>query len=213
MYARQFDEQVLTFDFARGLVLDNLLIADRETDSLWSQLDGQAISGPMEGTPLEILPSIQTTWSYWRDQHPETGVVSVPGEDGLPYHYFDPDGRSSFPGRRSQEHDASQLGLGIVRDQTACFYPLSELARGASPLRDETSFGETLTIHHEAGHHTAWARDQEGRLLPAILVYESAWWRFFPNSRRHGFHQESAEEASAEPATGEESRPSAPEDQ
>ena len=38
MYARRINDRVLTFDFAGGLVDNNLLLADRETSSLWSQL-------------------------------------------------------------------------------------------------------------------------------------------------------------------------------
>jgi len=54
--------RVLTFDFARGLRHDNLLFVDRETESLWSQIEGRAIAGPLEGEPLEVLVARQSTW-------------------------------------------------------------------------------------------------------------------------------------------------------
>ena len=58
-----------------GLVNNNLLVVDRETESVWSQLDNKAISGPMEGTPMTIIPALQTTWKFWRERHPDTKVM------------------------------------------------------------------------------------------------------------------------------------------
>ena len=57
MYARRVGEQEVTFDFAEGLLQNNLLFVDRETSSIWSQLHGQAVSGPLEGTPLQVVAS------------------------------------------------------------------------------------------------------------------------------------------------------------
>ena len=57
MYARRQGGRELTFDFAEGLVDNNLLVVDRETSSVWSQLAGRAIAGSMEGTPLTAVPA------------------------------------------------------------------------------------------------------------------------------------------------------------
>jgi hypothetical protein len=40
VYARRVGDRELTFDFAEGLIKDNLLIVDRETRSVWPQLHG-----------------------------------------------------------------------------------------------------------------------------------------------------------------------------
>ena len=55
MYARRVGDRELTFDFAEGLLKNNLLVVDRETDSVWSQLHGKAVIGPLEGQPLTII--------------------------------------------------------------------------------------------------------------------------------------------------------------
>ncbi|MCH7925210.1 MAG: DUF3179 domain-containing protein, partial [Planctomycetes bacterium] len=60
MYARRLGDKELTFDFASGLVNDNLLLVDRETSSVWSQLDNKAISGPMKDTPMVVVPAMQS---------------------------------------------------------------------------------------------------------------------------------------------------------
>ena len=54
---------------------------DDETRSYWSQLVGKSVSGDMEGTQLEKIPSTMTTWGQWKELHPETTVYikrSVP---------------------------------------------------------------------------------------------------------------------------------------
>lgn len=48
---------------------------DRETGSLWTQVTGEAVKGSMEGARLEEIPSVVTTWSRWKLEHPETLVL------------------------------------------------------------------------------------------------------------------------------------------
>lgn len=35
---------------------------DRQTESLWSQVKIEAVTGPMTGAKLEVLPSFLTSW-------------------------------------------------------------------------------------------------------------------------------------------------------
>lgn len=177
MYARTIDGRELTFDFAEGLIKDNLLIADRETNSVWSQLDGRAIHGPMNGTPLPVIASIQTTWKFWRLRHPGSLVMVVPGKEGYPYRY-----RSRRPGpprpkERPQGHDTSVLGLGLTRGGETMFFPFAELEKTDTPLRLEMD-GTEVAIHYDKGALTAWATDSAGNLLPGVLAYEFGWRDF-----------------------------------
>ena len=80
MYTREYDNHSLTFDFAEGLLNDNLLFVDRETQSIWSQLEGKAINGPMKGKTLQNIPALQTTWKNWKTKHPTTKVWFVADE-------------------------------------------------------------------------------------------------------------------------------------
>ena len=49
---------------------------DHETKSVWSQPWGMAISGPLEGTRLSLIPAGIVPWAAWRAQHPETLVLN-----------------------------------------------------------------------------------------------------------------------------------------
>lgn len=75
MYARQVGEKTLSLGVSGNLWKDVLVLYDRETDSLWTQLNGTAIQGPMAGKGLEEVPSEMTTWADWRARHPHTAVL------------------------------------------------------------------------------------------------------------------------------------------
>lgn len=67
---------------ASGLLLNsNLLMFDRRGDpsreSLWSQLQFRAISGPAaeRGQTLTVRPCALVTWETWKKRHPETTVA------------------------------------------------------------------------------------------------------------------------------------------
>ncbi len=47
---------------------------DRQTGSLWSQVSGICISGPLEGTALVQYPAFQTTFKEYKKQYP-SGLV------------------------------------------------------------------------------------------------------------------------------------------
>jgi hypothetical protein len=61
------------------LYRSNKLMYDHATKSLWSTLDGEPVVGPLvrHGIKLEPLYIVTTTWGQWRDEHPDTNVLSL----------------------------------------------------------------------------------------------------------------------------------------
>ena len=49
-----------------------LVMYDRQSGSLWSQLLGEAVEGELKGTKLGYLTSWQTTREDWKTLHPNT---------------------------------------------------------------------------------------------------------------------------------------------
>ena len=78
VFSRQVEgqDQPLTFGVSGKLLYNTLVMFDRQTDTLWSQLYGVALEGPLNGTSLDIFPSIHTEWKVWKSQYPETLVLS-----------------------------------------------------------------------------------------------------------------------------------------
>ncbi len=180
MYARRLGGRELTFDFAEGLVDDNLLVVDRETGSVWSQLAGRAIAGEMEGTPLQAVPAMQTTWKFWRGKHPDTRVMVLPDTRGRPYTY-----QEFVPGtrrRRGGGHDTSALGFGLALGNEAWFFPFRELEALSGPL-EMTVAGQSVRVFYDREGLTAWAEDPDGNLLMGVLAYERGWRSFHPDTR------------------------------
>ncbi len=177
MYARRIQDKEFTFDFADTLFGENLLFVDRETESVWSQLEGKAIVGSMQGAPLRVIPALQTTWRFWRERHPETRVMALPGVKGRPYIYRNP--RLNYNPTR---HDATSLGLGLVAGGEEIFLPFRQLNRASPPFSLQLGQGR-VTVNYVKQEFTAWAEDEAGNLLPGVLAYKSGWMQFHPDSK------------------------------
>jgi len=181
VYGRTIDGREFTFDFGAGLINDNLLIVDRETNSIWSQLHGKAISGPMEGTPLPVVPSMQVTWKYWRSLYPETWVMWESDSEGRPYYYRSHRPGEPSPTEESKTHDTSALGLGLVYRGNTMFFAINELRKAQLPAI--AIFGDhAVAVYYDEVAKGAWAIDGDLNVIPAVLVYDWAWFDFFPDS-------------------------------
>jgi hypothetical protein len=68
--------QVFNFGVSGLLFDNNLILFDRTTDTLWSQMRSQAICGSLQGKSPTLLPLVQMNWSAWKELYPEATVVS-----------------------------------------------------------------------------------------------------------------------------------------
>jgi hypothetical protein len=60
-----------------GLLFENnLVMFDRETESLWNQLLLGAQCGPERGAELQRVPVVETTWGERRRRHPNSTVMT-----------------------------------------------------------------------------------------------------------------------------------------
>ncbi len=126
MYSREVNGQVLEFGVSGKLMMNVLVMYDRQTDSLWSQLLGKAIEGPLEGTELEFVPSKHTTWADWRREHPDT-LALVKGYSGYrdPYAGYYRSGRAGVLGEinRDPRLSTKQFIIGVALGEDAVAYP------------------------------------------------------------------------------------------
>ncbi len=76
VFAREVNGQELTFGVSGKLIMNAVVLYDRQTDTLWSQFLAAAVDGPQKGTKLELIPSQLTTWEAWTEQFPDTKLLS-----------------------------------------------------------------------------------------------------------------------------------------
>ncbi len=58
---------------------------DRKTDTYWSQLDGLAIVGELTGMKLNMISINTVTWREWKEEHPDSEVLSQVTGFNRPY--------------------------------------------------------------------------------------------------------------------------------
>ena len=188
MYDREVDNKELTFGVSGLLYESNVLLYDHQTESLWSQLKEEAVTGPQTGTRLKAIPSVMTTWKAWRAQHPNTLVLST--RTGFhrdysrsPYEAYAKSPNTMF----AVKHEDSRLspkekvvGISIGDDHKA--YPL-RLFRGRTEPIEDTVGKTPVKVVYDADAGTAHAVEAtSGKLLPAVVVYWFAWATFHPDS-------------------------------
>jgi len=180
------DGQTLVFGVSGKLYQSNLVLYDVNTQSLWSQFDGRALTGPLAGQKLSAIPSTVTTWEAWSKKHPATDVLGIDtgytrdyGVD--PYWGYEHGAEIVSPVTHLDERlDAHEIVLGISADGQDEAFPLSKLAGAPMPLRVRLG-GTNLTINYDAGSGAARA-SAAGERIPAYEGYWFAWAAFHPGT-------------------------------
>ena len=179
MYARQFGEEVLTFGVSGKLTLSAMIMYDHQTDSLWTHFTGEAITGEYQGTQLEVLPAMQTTWGHWRELHPDSQVLAwrMPttedptGALGFtydPYLGYYASGWSGYGRVREDDRlDQKDFVLGLVVNDKSMAYAFNDLVD--HPVVNDTVGGRDLVVTYEpvVGHGDS-LRPRGGRTLPDL---------------------------------------------
>ncbi len=128
---------------------------DRETGTLWAQVDGVALRGPLAGQHLVEIPAMQTTWKVWKILHPDTLVLrKPPSVRGSPYadYFADPTRRGLFGTRGDHRLKGKTLILGIHSGKDAVAIPIATLER--QPLLEITLVGERLVVFYSLENQT-----------------------------------------------------------
>lgn len=186
-FSARIDDKVYSFGVSGLLYNSDVLLYDRQTDSLWSQLMTKAISGSHKGKQLKSLPVIHTTWHDWKTRHPETLVLSTKTDFGLdytdsPYTDYLESPELMFPlTASSRRYHPKEEVLGIEIQGRFKVYPFIELEK--SPVKfTETVNALPIIIRYDSHNRSASITDQKGKLLPAVRTFWFAWYAFHPKT-------------------------------
>ena len=170
MYARETGERTLTFGVSGNLIMNGLVMYDHQTDSLWSQVLGEAVRGPLEGRHLEVLPALQTTWSSWLELYPDTTALDKGGgfkRDKYTIYYSI--SRAGLQGewRKDDRLGAKELVLGLESGGEARAYPFRQLEE--EPLVNDRFQGRPVLVVFDTGSETGVVYDR--RLDDRVLTF------------------------------------------
>lgn len=108
----------------------NLVMWDRETESLWSQMRLEAVAGPKKATAAPLQGVLEMTWKAWKTLHPDTLVISkktgyARDYQRYPYRDYRTNHSNTFRGTKPEpdaRFENKELVFGVVVDGKAKAY-------------------------------------------------------------------------------------------
>jgi len=187
-----------TFGVSGKLVNSNLIMYDRESDSLWPQILGQAIRGVKLGERLEEFPIAWTTWAKWKAAYPNTEVLSKntgvirnyePGGDPYGEYGQEPSGYYSDrsiifpPVNESDALPPKQVVVGVRDGERNAAAVLKKHLRSAGQVTFDLGGRKiTLTYVPELDSHTASYTDID-EWINSFDVMWFAWYGYYPDTQ------------------------------
>ena len=176
-----------TFGVSGLLYNSDLLLYDRETESLWSQIHAKAISGKLKGSNMSMLPIEHTTWKDWSKRYPRTKVLSE--DTGYnrdysrsPYAGYEQSERLYFPvSHADRRYHPKEQVIGVKINEQVKVYPFVELAKRKNKVTDNLG-GKEIIIEYSKEHHSARVIDSENNPIPSLMSFWFAWMAFHPDS-------------------------------
>jgi len=200
-----FKSDAANFGVSGLLYNSDMLLYDRKTESLWSQIPGQAISGERKGESLEMLALQNTSWQHWLQQPPNTWVLSR--DTGFsrdysksPYGNYATNEALYFPvSAISRRYHPKEKVTGIELNGIYKAYPFSELTKSSELAKSRRDINplqaseviivkdkiaeESIEIHFNQQHQSATIRSSSGKTIATLTSYWFAWYAFHPQTR------------------------------
>ena len=186
-FDRQVKDRKLTFGVSGLLYQSDLVMYDRETESLWPQIAMKAASGPQAGAKLRWLPSEDMTWRAWREAHPDGKVLSP--ETGYTRDYasqayasYERSREPMFPVKWSRpELPKKSWVIGVIVNGQAKAYVLDDLKREPR-VQDDVADQQIEIVYDPARRSAEIINKQNGAPVPFTMAYWFAWQAFYPKT-------------------------------
>ena len=191
MYSGKINGEETTFGTSGMLYRSNKVMYDRLTNSLWNQLTGEPVIGPLwdSGIKLDFFPVMLTTWEEWLELHPDTTVLAqdtgiyapsfyLPEDDpqAIYWNYFN-DPATMFPvPDRDGQLQTKDIVFGVQLNDSYKAYSSAAL-RQARIVNDVVG-GEQIVVLASAASEGARAYHRDGREF--ALAPDDAGFRGIP---------------------------------
>ncbi len=187
-FNREIDGKTLTFGVSGLLYSSDVLMYDRETESLWTQLGMKCVSGEQVDTGLEWIEGDLMTWAAWKKEHPDSEVLT--SDTGFhrrygidPYENYPSEPQNKFPVHHNRDDLPIKAWVaGAIIGGQAIAFDLKNLEKEkiseASVLVKEKEY----TFSYNSGSRIFQIKDQSGKVIPSVQVYWFAWQAFYPET-------------------------------
>ncbi len=156
VFDRRLGDKTYDFGTSGMLYKSDLVMYDRQTHSLWSQMDGRAIVGDLAGTRLTMLPANTLAYGEWKRFNPNGKVLSRDTGHGRrygqsPYEGYDEPNSHPFLffDRVDRRLPPKERVAGVLIGDKARAYPFGLLA--ARKIVADTLAGEPLVVFYRPG--------------------------------------------------------------
>jgi hypothetical protein len=181
--------KVTEFGVSGLLYNSDVLLYDKNTESLWSQIMGVAISGALVGEKLKPIPISHTTWRDWLAQHPDTRVLST--ETGHardyarnPYAGYEQSRQLYFGvnNKAPENYHPKEQVFGLEFNGVYKAYPFAELEKHGKPRFKDSVNGISVTIDWDSKNQSVIILNSDGVKIAGIQGYWFAWFAFHPDT-------------------------------
>lgn len=185
VFDRRIQGQARQFGVSGLLYHSNMLMYDRKTQSLWSQMAEQAITGPSKGQQLLLLRSRMARWGAWKKAHPKTTVLSP--DTGYrrpygrsPYGDYATSKRLAFPAPLDRRFHPKMPTIGMIApDGRTRAYPASEIAMAGGSVTDRLS-GKQVQVSYDPDEEVFHFHAPDD--FQVVEGYWFAWAAFHPRT-------------------------------
>ncbi len=189
VFEAKVNGKALNFGVSGLLYNSDVLLYDRNTESLWSQILAESVTGPLAGSKLALHPSRLTSWKDWKTAHPKTQVLSeetgyhrnyqknpYAGYESVPEIFFPVE--NDIPGNYHPKEVV--LGVGVNGKYKA--YPSSELEKVSSGMLIDQVNGTEITVFWDSDNASGHVAKADGRAFPFLQAFWFAWFAFHPET-------------------------------
>ncbi len=187
-FEADINSQSKTFGVSGLLYNSDVLLYDRETESLWSQIKSEAVSGPESGTMLKLVPTYFTTWGEWEKRYPASLVLS--SQTGFdrdyshsPYNSYEWDQQLMFPvSKESEILKRKDKVIGVTVNGKHKAYPIKSLNKSDQSTWQDVIGDKKLSLIYDASSEVLIVTDRGGQVVPSTTMYWFAWYAFHPDT-------------------------------
>ena len=183
------DGRPTDFGVSGLLYNSDVLLYDRDTESLWSQILSESVSGKRVGQKLTPIPISHTTWRDWLERHPDTMVLSDDTGHSRDYQR-DPyagyeESRHTYFAVNNEAPDSyhpKEIVAGLEVDGVYKAYPFIELDKQGKNQFSDNVNGTQFNFAWDTENRSITITDTGGREVASIQGFWFAWFAFHPDT-------------------------------